>query len=219
MLVSSILTLTITGLKAQSNVEETNFKPLTGQKTFELFINPLSANPISFSNLRLRKFITDKKAYRLGANLGLSSSMPNFNFNLAIMPGVEKHFEGTKRLSPFVGAEFIFLGSFSSSSVKDIAKKITTTTSGSYSDGSNRSNITTGLNAVIGTDFYISKNLYFGVEAGYGIYVISTLGNTTTVVVDGGTTTTTTTDGNTSLQIGTNLGTNVNGAIRFGFVF
>ncbi len=219
MLVVSILTLTVSSAKAQTNNEETVFKPVAGQKTFELFVNPLSATPISFNNVRLRKFITENKAYRLGVNLGLTSESPNFNFNLALMPGIEKHFNGTKRLSPYIGGEFLFLGSFSSSSLKDVAKKTTTSTSGSFADGTNRSNLTVGLNALIGTDFYVSKNLYLGIEAGYGLYVISTLGNTTTLAVDGGTTTSSTADGSTALRLGTNLGTNVNGAIRFGFVF
>ncbi len=219
MIVASFLALTLSSAKAQTNAEETTFKPVAGQKTFELFVSPLSATPISFNNVRFRKFVAENKAFRFGANFGLTSDSPNFNISLGLIPGIEKHFTGTKRLSPYIGGEFLFLGSFSSSSLRDVDKKITTTTSASFADGSNRSNLTVGLNALIGTDFYVSKHLYLGVEAGYGLYVISTLGNKATVVVDGGATTTTPTDGATAVRLGTNLGTNVNGAIRFGFVF
>jgi hypothetical protein len=76
-----------------------------------------------------------------------------------------------------------------------------------------------GLNALVGSDFYVSKHLYLGIEAGYGITVNQILKNVNTVIVDGGVTTTTTTDGNNKFSLGTNLGTNLNGGIRIGFVF
>jgi hypothetical protein len=206
-------------VNAQSSNEDSIFKPVAGEKTFELFINPFSATPITFNNVRLRKFATENKAYRLGGTFGFISQAPNFNLNLSLMSGIEKHFKGTKRLSPYVGGELSILGSFSSSSIKDIGTKVTTKNSGSFSDGSNRSMFGFGLNALVGTDFYVSKHLYLGIEAGYGITVNQILKNVNTVIVDGGVTTTTTTDGNNKFSLGTNLGTNLNGGIRIGFVF
>ena len=216
---TSMLAFAFLKVNAQSNNDENVFKPITGQKTFEVYLNPLSATPITFNNVRLRKFVSENKAYRLGGTLGITNESPNFNFNLALMPGLEKHFAGTKRLSPYVGGELSILGSFSSSSVKDVGTKITTNNSGSFFDGSNRSLFGFGLNALIGTDFYVSKHLYFGIEAGYGLSLNKILKNVKTVIVNGGQTTTTTTDGTSKFTLGTNLGTNLNGGIRFGFVF
>jgi hypothetical protein len=218
LLFSSILVL-FSKVNAQNSNEDIVFKPIAGEKTFELFMNPFSATPITFNNLRLRKFITENKAYRLGGTFGIISESPNFNLNLSLMSGIEKHFTGTKRLSPYVGGELSILGSFSSSSVKDVGTKVTTKNSGSFFDGSNRSMFGFGLNALIGTDFYVSKHLYLGIEAGYGVTINKMLKNVKTVIVDGGVTTTSTIDGSNKFSLGTNLGTNLNGGIRVGFVF
>ena len=218
LLVTSLFVI-FSKLNAQSGNEDSVFKPIAGEKTFELFINPFSPTPIKFNDVRLRKFVTDNKAYRLGGTFGFISESPNFNLNLSLASGIEKHFKGTKRLSPYIGGELSILGSFSSSSIKDIGTKVTTKNSGSFSDGSNRSMFGFGLNALVGTDFYVSKHLYLGIEAGYGIIFNKILKNVHTVIVDGGVTTTTTIDGANKFSLGTNLGTNLNGGIRLGFVF
>ena len=108
LLVTSLFVI-FSKLNAQSGNEDSVFKPIAGEKTFELFINPFSPTPIKFNDVRLRKFVTDNKAYRLGGTFGFISESPNFNLNLSLASGIEKHFKGTKRLSPYIGGELSVL--------------------------------------------------------------------------------------------------------------
>lgn len=90
------------------------------------------------------------------------------SFNLGI--GFEKHFTGTEKLSPYLGAEVGF--GLNSNSLNG-----TNTFNGqSYSEGStftaqtvNSNNIYCGL--IFGADYYIVPSVYIGAEIGYGLSV------------------------------------------------
>jgi opacity protein-like surface antigen len=91
------------------------------------------------------------------------------SFSFSLRPGYEKHFEGTDRLSPYVGGELVFSTTTTTTISEDWngtnarpeegAVWETTTTDGST---------TFGLNLVAGTDFYFADNIYLGAELGFG---------------------------------------------------
>jgi hypothetical protein len=189
-----------------------NYKPETGNKTFEVNFNPFGATPVSFSYLRFRYFLAPDLAARAGVSLGLRGGGDNFSFEYALLPGIEKHFRGTNRLSPFVGAELGIASRASSGSVS--AAGNSRRVSGAWLDNSNRSFFNLSLNGILGCDYYISRHLYLGIEAGYGFSLLSS-SDIATTDISGGTTTTNTNEGGTSY----NLGPNFNSAIRLGFAF
>jgi hypothetical protein len=163
-----------------------------GEKNLEVNFSPLSANPIGINGIRFRMFNSESSAIRVGFNIGggkatnvrvqpaelgtvttpeLYSTRGNFNFS--IRPGYEKHFAGTDRLSPYVGAELAFtMGSSShteeyhsgnsDATVADPANWSTWTIE--RKEGST----TFGLNALAGVDFYFADNFYLGVEMTLG---------------------------------------------------
>ena len=114
-----------------------------------------------------------------------TSSMIGINF------GLEKHFSGTKRLSPYIGGE-ITVGykwskyvDESTSNTNTGTNTITTTTNGAWpesqtvqlSNGSNyiysaytgeRGFVSYGLNFITGFDFYMAKHLFIGYEVEFG---------------------------------------------------
>jgi hypothetical protein len=188
-------------------------KPVSGDWTFEMNFNPFSASPLSLNYVRTRMFMSDDFALRTGLTLGIRSGEPNKTFEYGLFPGVEKHFSGTERLSPYIGAELVLAGKAASSSAT--SNSVTTTTKGTWADGSNRGYFNLGANVVIGTDFYFSRHIYCGLEAGFGFSLMNYSDLVTSVIVNGGSTTTTTTAGGSAFQ----LGPNFNSAIRVGFVF
>ena len=154
---------------------------LFGQKqeannlTLEMELSPLGSEPLKITSLRARYFTSDKVAYRLGVFLGgnrnPSTSISgetelesvNSSFDLILRPGIEKHFEGTKHLSPYIGGElYLGLGMSTSKSetlwgVNEIMTTTNKTREGSF-----------GLNLLSGADFYITSKVYLGIEMGFG---------------------------------------------------
>jgi len=160
------------------------------------------ASPIGLNGIRLRLFNGDGTgAIRIGLNLGGSSvetvntqpySQTYLNqnnqtasrdfealldiekaFNFTIRPGYEIHFEGTDRLSPYVGAEIIF-GMGSETLTREFY-------GADKAENANRVDLlqkweaerklktsTFGINAVAGVDYYIADHLYLGAELGFG---------------------------------------------------
>lgn len=178
-----------TGLFAQ--------KQTGGEKNIEVQFSPLGGSPISTNGIRFRMFNSESSAIRVGFGLGGSTvttvnSQPNeftgattvaldalydyersFNFN--IRPGYEIHFDGTDRLSPYVGVELMFgigrnsiereffggntQGQVDNAEVQNFAVYTLTRTEGSTM---------LGLGALAGVDYYIADNLYLGAEIGFG---------------------------------------------------
>ncbi len=185
------LALASTGLFAQ--------KQTGGEKNIEVQFSPLNASPISTNGIRLRLFNSESSAIRIGFGIGggttttvntqpfeaTSSSgtdVPvdalydydrNFSFN--IRPGYEMHFEGTDRLSPYVGAELLiginrnsfereFWGPNSQISVDNQQRENFEMFTMKRNEGST----VIGFGAVAGVDYYIADNLYLGAEIGFG---------------------------------------------------
>lgn len=168
--------------------------------TAELNVNPFQGQ-ISLNNalnqIKVRYFATDNLAYRLAFNInnvrrdnGQSSAYGSnpiensdikksttFGLNL----GFEKHLTGTRRLSPYIGAEIAF-GMKSAKETID-SKQSTTEIKGGwqstqvlqYNNGNGTYYYTSinntdigyqsfGINIVTGFDYYVAKNFFFGYE-------------------------------------------------------
>lgn len=226
------LSIAILGLAAQAQ----DFKPVKGDVTTEFGLTG-GINTTNFNLnegaglLRFRYFQKDNLAYRLGFNVGSQNVTKNaygatagqegsattkatqFLINL----GVEKHFAGTERLSPYVGGDILFgtgttKTSFENATGSANAPVYADQTS-SESKGPGYTSI--GLRGVIGADYYIAKRLYLGVEAGFGFNYESAGKATSTTTVSGSTTTVKTKSAGNSFEINPSIITGV----RVGFAF
>lgn len=130
---------------------------------------------------KVRYFLADQLAVRLGLGWNSSSTKDPVFFGagstkvsvgentssfseITFIPGFEKHFEGTDKLSPYIGA--VIPVSFASSEDVTITTGalatdlLTTTTTNQFGSSS------FGLGVLSGADYYISKSLFLGVELG-----------------------------------------------------
>ncbi len=151
---------------AQSTTDET-LKPVAGDKTIEV---GLDLDGGFGGQLRLRKFSTSQLAYRYGANISFDNTKVSEDasftrFNLHIAPGMEKHFAGTRRLSPYIGFA-VPIGVGTSHYESDIVKVKGAITP----DGGSQKYLSAGLTGLAGVDLYIIKNFYVGFEVGLGAY-------------------------------------------------
>lgn len=137
--------------------------------------------------------------------------------------GIEKHFAGTTRLSPYVGAAISFSTSSNSADETNVAQDPFTLQYG-YAQGvtttvDGPSSTTFGIGILAGADYYFVDHIYLGIEGGLGFSTTSDGERTsTTVVAQPGVPTTTT----TSITRGgseSGIGHNYNAGLRLGFVF
>jgi len=178
-----LIMMPFVGLFAQ---EGSDYKPDGG---FVLGVNftPLEVggNVISIDNINGRYFLNSGLAVRVG--LGLSTSKDSYDNGLegnanetsskstsefSFSLGAEKHFAGTERLSPYIGAD-LGLSMASAKAETTIAGVTSTIEGASDATGADRKHTTFGLNLVAGADFYVAKHLYLGVEIKYGFAVKS----------------------------------------------
>lgn len=219
LLSAALLATTFSSAMAQDE-----FKPQAGHATteFSLLTNGLddllSLNErtvMSTKVLKGRYFLKDNLALR--ASLGLratrnSSKNESANtesiskgttFTLGL--GAEHHFGGTDRLSPYVGAE-VFIGTGSSSN-KEITSAATTLTKAPAS-------FLVGADLVLGADYYISRHLFLGAEAGLTLDNTSTGKRSTTFTPAGGSAVS---QDDASTSKAGNI--NMKAGIKIGFVF
>ena len=165
------------------NAQE-SYKPEVGSFGVEVAISPLAGSVdfqqgLQYDNniagqAKVSYYLNDKIGIRLGLGFGTSSTKDDngksgddlrrtssSRSNFSILPAFTYSFEGTERLTPYVGAGFAF-GSCSIESVSEVGKVKTTTT-----NSGNRFN-TFGFNVFTGFNYFFAKNLYVGVEVGIG---------------------------------------------------
>jgi len=155
---------------------------LFGQKqeqdniTLEFEFAPLGASPLKIGGLRGRYFISDLSAFRLSLLVGgtytptdteiegfPTTTDKDITLNFSINPGYEYHFDGTDKLSPYIGGEL----SYSMKSTKNSDEvlysldKISTLTTKTL-------NSTLGLRILAGGDYYFTDKIYLGAELGFG---------------------------------------------------
>lgn len=192
-----------------------DFKAVAKSITAEVGFAPFGGTPLSIPYLKGRYFISDNLAVRLGLDIKYQHNAPTKDltqnmFQMSIVPGIEKHFAGTGRLSPYIGGE-VNVG-FTSSSTDATVGGTTNTIKGAWTDSTgagvaNRGNFHLGVNLLAGTDYYFAKHFFAGLEMGYGFMMTST----SDITVNG----TVTSKGGSNFG----LGSNVLGTIRLGFVF
>lgn len=214
-----------------NEVNAQDFKPAGGEKNIEVNFAPLGSNPISINTLRLRYFKTSTMAYRLGFSLSMSSaSTPDIktvgvdneaeltdsesSFGFSLNPGVEWHWAGTDRLSPYWGLELNFSTTSSSEIDEELDGSTPNNLKDSYESETTNASTTFGLNAVLGADWYFSKSIYMGTEVGFGFAATGVADQEQTNPTGPKTKTAKTPQTSTF-----NLGPNFNSSIRLGFLF
>ena len=214
------------------DVEKT-YKPTSGDQAFELNFDPgaiFGSNSGDLFSLQggigYRKFISEKSAVRLLADLSTNSvtqiiqqetdnyaelTSRSTAFNVLIAPGYEKHFDGTARLSPFVGGEAL-IGLATTKTVREsggyLQSDIIETV---YKNQSGTGYFSLGVGVFAGADYYIADNLYLGLEFGYSFVYLHGLKIVTTVG-DGG-------DNETKNGHAFEMTPNANANFRIGWVF
>lgn len=171
------------------------------EMNLELQFAPLGGNPIGLNGLRLRKFTSETSAIRVNLFIGGTTTTDptadagdilfiiagdevtngarlsdiNRTFDFSIRPGYEIHFDGTDRLSPYVGAEIDFgLGSMSTETERFSQigavenEQVSVQDAVQWSHTESQSYTRFGFNLVAGFDFYFVDNLYLGAELGFG---------------------------------------------------
>jgi hypothetical protein len=177
---------------------------------------------------KMRMFLSEKQAFRLGVDLAMASEKSTINngtnkpestlknsyFVFGLHPGIEMHYKGTDRLSPYSGAEIGFVMKSSKGSCDNLngnandkkeTKKV-------WTDGTNQAFSSLGLNLFTGFDYYVLKSLYLGAEIGFGFATVTDAETTVTTTAGN-----TTTEVKTPKSSGMNLGFNYNAAIRLGW--
>ncbi|HEY4651988.1 MAG TPA: hypothetical protein VIG72_11275 [Pontibacter sp.] len=206
----ALAALVASGFTAQAQDGNTTYKPTAGNITTEVLFNDFGNINLNNGMLRARYFTSDAFAYRL--SMGLTYDYDKINddthtrvFGITLAPGIEKHFAGTERLSPYIGAELPISMQSAKLETKDGYVEGATSAT-----GANRGYFGIGVNAVAGMDFYFAKNFYAGVEVGTGLQYLK---NADVETKNGNFSTET--EGFHSVR----FDQFVNGGVRIGFVF
>jgi hypothetical protein len=190
-------------------------KPTTGEITGEVQLSLTDGSTVGLNQLRGRYFMNPSTALRASFTLNSYTDTNDDKIRkstyVAIAPGIEKHFAGTERLSPYVGAELRLSKQFVSFESDEVEIEGAWDGSGNQFVN-NRNYFGLGLGLVAGADYYFAKHVYLGVEFGYG-FSYNTYGDVE-VNQKNGPDFTIDTD-----QSGFSLGSTVNSGLRLGFVF
>jgi len=150
-----------------------------GSQTIEMEFAPLGSEPFKINSLRYRYFLQENIAFRASIFMGgkrnttfsdTTGGYPltknrNGNFDFSIRPGIERHFEGTDRLSPYLGSE-LFLGI---NTTKDNQQSLWSDDKTIQSAITKTSQTSFGANIFMGADYYVSDHLFLGAELGFGL--------------------------------------------------
>ena len=175
-------------------------KPTAGSITLETQLNfQTGTAPVNFftPNIRARYFLSEGMAVRVqfaflsdkntitvnekADGSGADGEIKQSNSQFVFRPGIEKHFAGTAKLAPYVGAEInlTMAGAkeeWDQAAFDDLGgfyyyeKGTTAEVKGTWYNGNETwsAGTTIGLNLVAGADFFVWDNLYLGAELGWG---------------------------------------------------
>lgn len=176
-----------------------SLKPTTGSIVTELNFNPFKGN-LSLNNslnqIKVRYFISPDIALRLGFHASQKDSTANVNNPygpqgifvknerkstlIGLNFGVEKHFKGTRRLSPYIAADISVSSKSANQEIKD--NGVSTSIKNGWLETiylpNNQSYYTQlqenaytryGINLITGFDFYIAKDFFFGYEFNFNL--------------------------------------------------
>ena len=247
LMVAALAATSIVAAQAQSEFKPKAGDVTTDVSLFAngLFANPtalykgnvasgVSSNKFDLSTvgvLKGRYFFQDDLALRL--SLGLSSpsvksTLEEANHSLEnkyrattlyFGLGVEKHFTGTDRLSPYVGAE-LHVGSYTTNAESNDTRTVGTIVTKTNQQIKAAPGFTFGGGLFMGADYYIAPKVFLGLEAGLNIdaYSLGKTTNITTINVTGQPTQTTDNSGKTKYS-GSSLNTDLQVGFKIGFVF
>jgi outer membrane protein W len=200
------------------------YKPSKGTLATEVSLNGGLNNAnfgLNQGALKFRYFLNDDMALRVG--LGTSSnkdvevddSNPSDvetetfkNASNTFNVGIEKHFAGAERLSTYGGADLLLRFSSASYEFKDNSG--TFEIDGQDTNGNNAGSAF-GLRVFTGADYYITKKVFLGVEA--GISFLSEKNKDVTVSSTGSPSVT------SKGPKSSGLATAINGGVRIGYQF
>ncbi|RAU83942.1 hypothetical protein [Pontibacter arcticus] len=185
----------VTALKAQAKhvATELNVNPFNGTLSLNNSINQLKFRYFTTPNLAIRLGFNGNRVNDFSENSTPYGTNPSIYKNerssttLGVNLGIEKHFAGTRRLSPYVGADLIIENKTSENEITN-GQTVRTITGGwqtstfypantsypynnpSYTVYSydERGFFRYGINLVSGFDFYMAKNFFFGYEVNFG---------------------------------------------------
>lgn len=220
-----------------------NLKPNAKSFTTELNVNPFNGQVNlnnSLNQIKFRYFTSPTVALRFGFNISRIDSVNNVDnpygtnsyfsndektsTTIGINLGIEKHFTGTKRLSPYIGADLSITNKSSGETIANNGSTTTVTNAWDYAYVNNgvlytqtQQNAYTrfGLNLFTGFDFYIAKHFFFGYEFNYNIGKTSWKEVSVTTTPSTGTNTSSASTKNSNFTFGPSL---ING-IRLGYSF
>jgi hypothetical protein len=200
-------------------------KPAAGNITTEIGLSSLLGTPANPTTLnipvgmfRFRYFLSEGLAVRANLGFGTATEKENIdnapitplitgeittkvtNFGIAL--GIEKHLEGTEKLSPYIGAEFGFSSQTGSIEATNSANGTTITASGDSYKTSGGGVTSIAFNAMIGADYYITDRVYFGAELGLGLFASESQADSEVTSSTGGTSTTVKTLGSSTSGFG-----------------
>ncbi|MEY4002858.1 MAG: hypothetical protein RIT07_900 [Bacteroidota bacterium] len=205
-------------------------KPEEKNVTTELGISPGNGgNTVNTFGINGRYFVKTNLALVLGLGASYSQDIDNFAENAdgtgeegsftsrsrytEIALGVQKHFSGTSRLSPFMGADLL-IGADGSHQEGDDANS-----SGyikNYSYERDAQAVQAGIRATLGFDFWVAKGMYVGAIYHPLIIVTQMQGDTETTSGSNGSTTKTVNPGGIYSSLST---FGQVGSIRVGWLF
>lgn len=153
--------------------------------------------------LKFRYFLHEDLAFRLGLNLANTTertkvfnptntengSLIENQFAFQLNLGIEKHFAGTRNLSPYVGGDIIIANLMSREEGTEVDYHTNSYALGHSFKTNGPKQLAIGVRGVIGADFYVMKHVYIGAEAGLGFYYGSEADYSTVITTPAGTTT------------------------------
>ena len=190
---------------------------------FQFMNSPLG---IKFDELKVRYFVTEKRAYRArglvnmynnnetikgqnGKNANVIEGKQYLNLGL----GFEEHLKSKNHISPYWGAEVLF--SLGSINLDGTNTDDATTFKEGYRVHSENTEYGFYVGAIAGLDYYLNSNFYIGTEIRYGYQSVN-LGNVSNTVYSPSGFVSTSGE---SLGTNTKLDMNYTQGIRIGFKF
>lgn len=177
---------------------DNDLKASKGRLTMELNINPfngeLSLNNV-LNQIKFRYFLSQAVALRAGFNVNITNkeitTTNAYGTNpytleedkestlLGLNIGIEKHFLGTKRLSPYIGFELAGANKSTSHVIKDGStettiegawRTVTMVNNSSIYGYEEKAYFQYGANLIGGFDFYVAKHFFLGYEISFQFY-------------------------------------------------
>lgn len=160
------------------NAFSQDHKPVRGTVTSQVGITfAVLYDNVNSLGLNGRYFLDDNKALRFSYNIMSSKEVRNFAENAdgsgasgsytekinnhILFLGFEKHFKGTKRLSPYIGAEI----GFGFGKIKGLGENADENDFISdYELEMDQKFTGLGINAFLGFDYWVTEGLYIGIE-------------------------------------------------------